>query len=171
MQTMAEDLRRGPLISAGLFLGVGLGGFVDGIVFHQILQAHNMLSSRIPPNTLVNAKINMTWDGYFHATVWLMTAVGLYLLFRAGRRQDVPWSGRILIGSLIAGWGLFNVVEGLIDHLILGVHHVYEYTSNKTPYDLAFLMLGGFLLLLIGWWLIRTEKVSGAVSREGKREE
>lgn len=151
---MADNSQRGPLISAGVFLGVGLGGFLDGIVFHQILQLHNMLSSRIPVNDLVSAKINMTWDGYFHAAVWIMTALGLALLFRAGARRDVPWSGRILLGSLIAGWGLFNLVEGTIDHHILGIHHVMEYSSNQLPYDLAFLT-SGVLFLLIGWALIR----------------
>jgi uncharacterized membrane protein len=151
---MAANLRRGPLISAGMFMGIGLGGFVDGILFHQILQLHNMLSNRIPPDTLVNAKINMTWDGYFHAAVWLMTAIGLYLLFRAGQRRDVPWSGKTLLGSLIAGWGLFNVVEGVIDHLLLGIHHVMEYSTNKLPYDLAFLA-SGIIFMLIGWMLLR----------------
>ncbi len=131
-----------------------MGGFVDGIVLHQILQVHNMLSNRIPPNDLVSAKVNMTWDGYFHAGVWVLTALGLILLFRAGQRRDVPWSGKILLGSWIAGWGLFNLVEGIIDHHILGLHHVYEYTANKLPYDLAFLA-GGVLFLLVGWTLIR----------------
>ncbi len=150
------DLQRGPLISAGVFLGIGLGGFLDGILLHQILQVHNMLSNRFPPDNLVNAKINMTWDGYFHAAVWVMTAVGLYLLFKAGQRRDVPWSGKILLGSLIAGWGLFNLVEGIIDHQILGIHHVMEYAPNKLPYDLAFLGIGGVLFLLIGGAIIRS---------------
>jgi uncharacterized membrane protein len=149
-----NGLNRGPLISAGTLLGIGLGGFVDGIVFHQILQIHNMLSNRIPPDNLVNVKINMTWDGFFHAGVWLMTALGLYLLFRAGQRRDVPWSGKILLGSLIGGWGLFNLVEGIIDHHILRLHHVVEFTTNKAPYDLAFLA-SGVLFMLIGWILIR----------------
>lgn len=164
---MINKPQRGPLISAGVFLGIGLGGFVDGIVFHQILQVHNMLSNRIPPNDLVSAKVNMTWDGYFHAAVWMMTAFGLYLLFRAGQRPDVPWSGKILLGSLIAGWGLFNLVEGLINHQILGIHHVMEYASNKLPYDLAFLA-SGVIFLLLGWALIRAGG-NDAVSRgEGR---
>jgi hypothetical protein len=34
------------LVIAGLLIGCGMGGFVDGIVFHQILQFNNMLSAR-----------------------------------------------------------------------------------------------------------------------------
>src|SRR5215207_4742671 len=114
-----------PLISAGVLLGVGMGGFVDGIVFHQLLQLHNMLSAKRPPNNVVNLEVNMVWDGLFHTFTWLMTAAGLCLLFRAGRRRDVPWSGRVLICSMLGGWGLFNLVEGVINHHLLQVHHVY----------------------------------------------
>jgi uncharacterized membrane protein len=151
---MINNLKRGPLISAGLFLGIGLGGFVDGILFHQILQTHNMLSASIPVVDLVSAKINMTWDGYFHAGVWLMTVIGVYLLFKAGGRQDVAWSVRILNGAMLAGWGLFNLVEGLIDHQLLGIHHVMEYAIHKLPYDLAFLA-SGVIFMLVGWLLVR----------------
>ena len=147
-------MKKGPLVSAGMLLGIGLGGFIDGIVFHQILQVHNILSNIIPVNDLVSAKINMTFDGYFHAAVWLMTAVGIHLLFRAGQRDDVPWSGHILFGSMLAGWGSFNVVEGIIDHQILAIHHVMEYSDNKLPYDLAFLA-SGVLFLALGWHFIR----------------
>jgi uncharacterized membrane protein len=152
---MANDRRRGPLIAAGVLMGAGLGGFVDGITLHQILQWHNMLSAQIPPNNLVNAKINMYWDGLFHAAVWVTTVIGLFLLWRAGQRRDVPWSGRTFLGALSIGWGLFNVVEGIIDHQLLGIHHVYEYTVNKLPWDMSFLAVG-VVLLLIGWMLIRS---------------
>jgi uncharacterized membrane protein len=61
----------------------------------------------------------------------------------------------MLLGSQLAGWGLFNLVEGIIDHHILGLHHVMEYSTNKLLYD--FLFLGsGLFFVLIGWLLIRT---------------
>lgn len=151
--SVRNDLKRGPLISAGLFLGIGLGGFADGILFHQILQTHNMLSARIPVVDLVSAKINMTWDGYFHAAVWAITLIGVYLLFKAGGRNDTAWSGKMLAGSMLGGWGLFNLVEGLIDHQILGIHHLMEYAIAKLPYDLAFLA-SGVILVIAGWMLI-----------------
>lgn len=151
---MTNQLHRSPLISAGVLMGAGLGGFVDGIVLHQILQWHNMLSNQLPPDTLVAAKVNMYWDGVFHAAVWTMTAIGLRMLWSVGNRRDVPWSGRTFMGALLLGWGLFNVVEGIIDHQLLGLHHVQEYATNKLPWDLAFLAFG-VLLLLSGWLLIR----------------
>ena len=109
----------------------------------------------------------MTWDGYFHAAVWVMTAIGLYMLFHAGKRVDVPWSGKLLLGSLIAGWGLFNVVEGIIDHHILGIHHVMEYAANKSLYD--FLFLGsGALFLALGWLFIRADSHDMQARGQGK---
>src|SRR4051812_25233493 len=121
---MRDARNLGPLIAAGTLLGIGMGGFVDGIVFHQILQVHNMLSARYPkvgvePATaVVNIEINMFWDGLFHALTWGTTALGIALLWRAVLRRDVPLSTRAFAGSLPLGWGLFNLVEGLIDHQI-----------------------------------------------------
>lgn len=151
---MTGELTRRPLISAATLLGIGMGGFVDGITFHQILQLHNMLSAVRPPTTLVNVEINMVWDGLFHAFTWTMTAIGLALLWRAGQRTDVPWSTRTFVGSLLLGWGLFNLVEGIIDHHILNIHHVIE-RPGHLPWDVAFLA-SGLLLILAGGALIRS---------------
>jgi uncharacterized membrane protein len=41
------------------------------------------------------------------------------------------------------GWALFKLAEGVIDHQLLGVRHVYEYTSDKLPRDFRFLAVGG----------------------------
>jgi uncharacterized membrane protein len=154
-KTMVFHFQRRPLISSGILLGAGLGGFADGILFHQILQLHSMLSGIRPVTDLISAKVNMAWDGYFHASVWLMTVLGLTALFRAGKRHDVPWSGPMLAGSMLGGWGLFNVVEGALDHFIFGIHHVDEYTLNHFPADFAFLLAGLFFCAL-GWKLVDT---------------
>ena len=150
---MQRATHRGPLLASGLLLGTGLGGFVDGIVLHQILQWHNMLSSVRPPTTLVEMKVNMVWDGVFHAFTWIVTAAGLGLLWRAGRREDVPWSGRTLLGAMLAGWGLFNLVEGVIDHQILEIHHVHP-GADELAWDVGFLA-SGLVLMLVGSLFIR----------------
>src|SRR3954468_3630783 len=129
------------LVSAGIFLGAGLGGFIDGILLHQILQWHNMLSSVRPPVDLVAMKYNMLWDGLFHAFTWIMVLVGLWRLWAVGRGLDVPWSTRTFVGSLTMGWGLFNFIEGLIDHQILGIHHVHP-GPGQLGWDLGFLAFG-----------------------------
>jgi uncharacterized membrane protein len=156
--TNTTATNRRPLVSSGLLLGVGMGGFVDGILFHQLLQVHNMLSAKRPPDSVVNLQVNMVWDGLFHTATWLSTALGLYLLFKAGRRPDVPWSGNTLLGAMIAGWGMFNLVEGLIDHHLLHIHHVYERAGGVSLWDWLFLA-SGVAFIAIGWSMIRTAAV------------
>ena len=140
---------------AGLLLGIGMGGFVDGIVLHQILQWHHMVSNWIPPTTMEAMHVNMVWDGLFHAVVWLVALVGVFLLWSAAYHQErIPFPQEF-VGRLVCGWGWFNLVEGLIDHQLLGVHYVRQ-VPNSTVYNLTFLVVGGVGLLLLGRGLIRT---------------
>lgn len=150
----AISRRVSPLTTAAMVLGVGLGGFLDGIVLHQILQWHNMMSSVVATTDLVGAKYNMVWDGLFHSLTWVTTALGVVLLFRAARRREHTWRGRVLGGGLLAGWGLFNLVEGLWDHQLLGVHHVRP-GEHWLLWDLGFLAIGGVLFLVVGGLLAR----------------
>jgi uncharacterized membrane protein len=151
-----DNMQVTPLVGAGLVLGIGLGGFADGIVLHQILQWHNMLSSVVSPTTLVDMKYNMVWDGLFHAFTWITTLIGIAMLFRAAKRV-VLWSKRLLVGSMLAGWGIFNFVEGLIDHQILGIHHVHP-GDAQLAWDLAFLLGGGIGFIALGFVIARGER-------------
>jgi uncharacterized membrane protein len=137
----------------GILLGVGLGGFVDGIVLHQILQWHHLLSSEgsYPDTTVGGLKDNTLADGLFHAATWVMVAIGLRVLWRRVADWRTTMSGRALLGWMLVGWGLFNLVEGIVDHHILGIHHVRE-NGHETVWDLAFLAFGA--LLAVGGWLV-----------------
>ena len=157
-----QAANRRPLIAAATLLGVGLGGFMDGIVFHQILQTHQMLTGKLPPTSVRNIEINMFWDGLFHAFTWASTMTGMALLWQAGKRPDVPWSTRTFVGGQAFGWGLFNLVEGIIDHHILHIHHVVE-NENHLVWDLAFLA-SGVVLMGVGLALIRAGR-SDATAR------
>jgi hypothetical protein len=54
MSDVTPAQRRFP-VSAGILLGLGLGGFFDGIVLHQILQWHHMATSAgYPADSLEN---------------------------------------------------------------------------------------------------------------------
>jgi uncharacterized membrane protein len=131
-----------------------MGGFVDGILLHQILQWHNMVSNWIPPDNMEAMKTNMLWDGIFHAFVWLITLAGILLLWRAAYERETIPTLRALIGQFIFGWAVFNLVEGIIDHQILGIHYVRQ-VPEYTLYNLTFLAIGGIVFLLIGWLLMR----------------
>ena len=142
----------------GILLGIGLGGFVDGIVLHQILQWHHMLSATEdhPVTTVAGLETNTLWDGLFHAATWVAVAVGVWILWR--RTTNWRWAigGRAFAGWLLVGWGLFNVVEGIVDHHILGIHHV-RHGGNEMGWDLGFLAFGA-ILTLGGWLLARSDE-------------
>jgi uncharacterized membrane protein len=140
---------------AGIILGLGLGGFVDGILLHQILHWHNMGSALVPPTTLEAMAANMRWDGFFHAAVWLLTTIGAYRLLADGRRGAPLPDAKEFTGLLILGWGLFNLVEGIIDHHVLGLHHVRDLPSHVPLYDWLFLAIGGVGFILLGWMMAR----------------
>lgn len=153
---MNTRMHHGPILSSGILLGTGLGGFFDGILLHQILQWHSMLSSIRPPADLVTMKYNMLWDGLFHAFTWLTTAAGLARLWRAGLRTDVAWSTQGFVGALFLGWGLFNFIEGLIDHQLLGIHHVHP-GAGQLAWDLAFLA-SGLAMIAAGFMAVRAAR-------------
>ena len=156
------DERARPLVLAGVVLGVGLGGFFDGIVLHQILQLHHMLSAHPDPAVADDLRLNVLADGLFHAATYLFTVAGVWLLWRARRRADVPDSGRALAGSALAGWGLFNLLEGLVNHQLLGVHHVWPAgPGGVLVWDLAFLA-SGLLLLGGGYAVVRSDDAVAA---------
>lgn len=146
-----------PLARAGLVIGLGIGGFFDGIVLHQILQWHHLVcySPDCKPNSVAMLQRQNTQDGYFHLAVWILTIIGTILLFRAARQPDMPWTAQAFGGSVLAGWGTFNFVEGLIDHQILGIHHVLP-GPHQFAADMAFLASG--LLLIAGGWLLTASK-------------
>lgn len=144
---------------SGILLGIGLGGFFDGIVLHQILQWHHMLTSQgnYPADTVAGLQVNTLWDGLFHAVTYVATVIGLFLLWSVTRQPQGPWSTKLLIGLLLMGWGSFNLVEGLVDHQILGIHHVNETVPQDQWiwWDLAFLVWGA-VMLVGGWALARS---------------
>ncbi len=107
-----------------------------------------------PPDSVPNLRVNTLWDGLFHASTYVFTILGLAILWRRARRTHVHWSGRILTGALLVGWGLFNVIEGIVDHHLLGIHHVNETVSPALWiwWDVGFLIWG--VAMLSGGWAL-----------------
>lgn len=140
---------------AGILLGLGLGGFFDGIVLHQILQWHHMATAAgYPADSLGNLEFNTFLDGLFHAATYLFTVTGLVILWRSARQPHFLWSARLLFASMLIGFGLFNVVEGTVNHHLLGLHHVNETVppAHWIFWDIGFLVWGA--AMLIGGWLL-----------------
>jgi uncharacterized membrane protein len=147
------------LTKAGIVLGLGLGGFVDGIVLHQILGWHHLIctTETCQVETVAALKVQNMQDGFFHLAMWTITVLGVCLLFRSAGSSSHCWSGKSLVGAALLGWGLFNFFEGLANHQILGVHHVLPGHPYELLFDMLFL-LSGVLLAAAGAWMISTPR-------------
>lgn len=143
-----------PVVLFSVLLGLGMGGFVDGILLHQILQWHQMISNSLPPDNLDAKNINMFWDGIFHAITWTFTLLGILLMWRSMKRSDLLLSDRIFYGGLIAGWGAFNLVDSIFNHYLFQFHNVRENVENPGLYNAGFLIFA-LLLMAVGWFMIR----------------
>jgi uncharacterized membrane protein len=156
---MQQGEKRFPT-SAGILLGLGLGGFFDGIVMHQILQWHHMFTSAgLPAISVRNLEVNTLADGLFHAVTYVFVASGLAVLWRHGRQPHMLWSGKLLAGTMLMGFGAFNVVEGAIDHHLLKLHHVNETVAPEQwiYWDAGFLAWGA-AMLVGGLFIVRAGK-------------
>ena len=152
--------------ASGVLFGLGLGGFFDGIVLHQLLQWHHMLSSWYPITSIENLRLNTLWDGIFHSATYVFVIVALYLFWRTAHRRLLYWSWRLMSGAALIGWGLFNVVEGVIDHQVLGIHHVNELVGRDRYiyWDMGFLLWGASMVAA-GAWLFRSGQRQRSATR------
>jgi uncharacterized membrane protein len=143
-----------PSTASGLLYGLGLGGFIDGIVLHQIFQWHHMVSDvgKYPMTTLAGLEVNTLADGFFHLATWVWVVAASITTLVAWRQGRLAPNWSFHFGLVLAGWGIFNLVEGLIDHHLLGVHHVRDDLGGPLSWDIAFLGFG--VLLIVGGWLL-----------------
>lgn len=151
--TVRSSARPGGFLLAAVVLGVGLGGFVDGIVFHQILQWHHMASAADPPVTVDALRLNTLLDGLFHAAAWVVTLTGIILLWRAAAATRTRPATGLLLGGLLTGFAGFNLVEGVVNHHILRLHHVRD-GPDALAYDAGFLLVSA-ILFFVGYALLR----------------
>lgn len=140
-----------------LLLGVGLGGFVDGIVLHQLLQWHHMIS-----HVEASVSANIFADGLFHVFAWLCVLAGAILLVAAWQRDRLAPLWREFLGMLLVGWGLFNLVEGVVNHQILGIHHVRDDIGGPLAWDIGFLLIA-VVQIAVGWWVANPARRESSV--------
>ena len=140
--------------AGGLLMGVGLGGFVDGIVLHQILQWHHMVSHKETTSTLAGLELNTLADGLFHILAWVCVLAGSIAMLRSWRQGRMSPNLPFHTGLLLMGWGLFNVADGIINHLILQIHHVRDDLGGPLSWDLGYLAVSAGLVV-VGWLLYR----------------
>lgn len=159
MSRIPAGNERGPAAAPAFIFGLGVGGFVDGIVLHQLLQWHHMLShtERGNTKTVAGLELNTLADGLFRSAMWVLVVVAALLAIRAQRQRRLTAGWRFHAGLVLAGWGVFNIVEGLVNHQLLGIHHVRDDLGGPLAWDIGFLGLS-VLLAAAGFLLHRNGK-------------
>lgn len=130
-------------------LGFALGGFFDGILLHQILQWHHLLS--LVPG-IEDLRLQILWDGWFHALMYVLAALALWRLWRG--RGHAPGANATL-GALLAGFGAWHVLDGILSHWLLGIHRIRLDSAYPLAWDLGWFLGLGLLPVLLGWIIAR----------------
>ena len=164
-RTTMTRMNRSPVLP-GVLVGVGLGAMIDAFVFHAILQWHHLASARVPADTLDGLRTNVRLDGLFLAGMWLLTVLALGLLWRpVVDRGERPPAVQV-VGAAIAGWGGFNLYDGIIDHYVFGLHHTTS-GPHAAFWDLVIVAWGAAFVAL-GVALVRRARGRGSEPAEAR---
>lgn len=145
---------------AGYMLGFGLGGFFDGILLHQLLQWHHLLSGL--EQARLDIRLLILWDGIFHALMYLIAIIGLCLLWRARNEFPAPGADRLMFANAIVGFGGWHVLDSIVSHWLLGIHRVRMDVDNPLFWDLLWFAMFGLIPLTIGWIMRRSGSKRGS---------
>src|SRR5690348_14176677 len=146
-------------LTAGVLIGIGVAGFLDETVFHQLLHWHHFYDRSTPAAGLVS-------DGFFHAGSWICTVAGLFL-YADLRRRGVRQARALWAGGLI-GWGAFQVYDGLIQHKVFGLHQI-RYHVDVLPYDVVW-NVAGAVAVVAGLVLLRAARREAPAGVEERAE-
>jgi uncharacterized membrane protein len=164
--TASPDFRR--LGWAAFWLGFGLGGFFDGIVLHQLLQWHHLLSNVFPEDTVADLRFQVLADGLFHVVTYAFTVLGLWLLWTA--RGALPVAGarpRVIAAGLI-GFGVWHIADAVLFHWVLRLHRIRMDADNLLLWDILWLVPFGLVPAALGLWLLRQPPKDGNTPLGGR---
>jgi uncharacterized membrane protein len=68
--------------------------------------------------------------------------------------------GRPTWGAILAGFGGFNLFDGVVDHKLLRVHQIRPGVADQLPYDVVWIGLS-LLILAVGVGLARGDAPAG----------
>jgi uncharacterized membrane protein len=132
-------------VLSGFLFGCGIAASViDLFVFHLGLQWHHFYD-------LSTTQVALTADAFFHAFGWFITVGGLFLLADVRRRAGVRWAR--WTGAVLAGVGAFQLLDGVVNHKILGIHQI-RYGVDLLVYDVTWIG-SAVLVLLAGLVVLR----------------
>jgi uncharacterized membrane protein len=141
------------MLWAGGLMGFAFGGFLDGILLHQLLQWHHLLSGWWPVGTVGLLRWHVFWDGVFHAAHYVLLCLGLALLWPR------PAHGRVFGGGFALGFGAWHVLDAVVNHWTLRLHRIRQDSLEPLGWDLVFFGLGVVAIALGALWLRQGPRV------------
>ncbi|HKO88399.1 MAG TPA: DUF2243 domain-containing protein [Burkholderiales bacterium] len=130
-------------------LGIALGGFFDGILLHQLLQWHHLLSA-VDTGIFSDLRGQVLADGLFHALMYLVAVGALWALLRTRAQMAQPSANRRLTAGLLIGFGIWHVLDAVLSHWLLGIHRIRVDVANPLPWDIAWVLVFGLVPIVIG---------------------
>lgn len=131
-------------VLSGVLFGCGVAAsMIDLLVFHLGLQWHHFYD-------LSTTEVALVTDGVLHAVGWFVTVAGLFLL--ADVRRRAPVRRARWVGAAVTGVGLFQLLDGVVSHKLLGIHQI-RYGVDLLLYDVVWIgsaaaLLGAGLVVL-----------------------
>ena len=147
-------------------IGFALGGFFDGILLHQVLQWHHFLSL-VGGDALRDIRAQILADGLFHVAVYVIALVGLWLLWRA-RSGLAGAAGVRLFAMALLGFGIWQLVDVVGFHWIVGIHRIRVDVPNPLAWDLGWIAVIGLPPLLAALLLLRRRDNDAGPPRPGR---
>jgi uncharacterized membrane protein len=129
--------------NAAILLGIGLGALLNNVLLQQILQWHGMLSSRVPLASLEAVHKNLEAAGWFNLVAVGVCFGAAWMLVRAIRDSGRVPSRLGFVSYVLLGWGVFNLIEGVVYHHVLELHHVHDQPALDPLYDWLYLLGSG----------------------------
>ena len=133
-------------IAGAFILGFALSAFFDGILLHQVLQWHHLLSL-VQGEAFRDMRVQILADGIFHLASYFLAAAGTLLLWRS-RRTASP--DRIILAWAIFGFAAWQFVDVIVVHWAIGLHRVRVDVPDPLPWDIGWLVAFGILPLIAG---------------------
>lgn len=137
-------------------LGFSLGGFFDGILLHQVLQWHHLLSA-VSGSAVQELQVQLLADGLFHLLMYVIAVIALAVLWTTPRQPVAP-TARFLLGNAMIGFGIWHVLDAVVSHWLLGIHRIRMDSAHPLLWDLGWVLVFGVLVLAAGLALRRPRR-------------
>lgn len=151
---MSRSGMHGGVVLPTMIIGIGVSGFFDGILLHQVLQWHHLLSL-VPGEAFRDIGTQILADGLFHVLMYIVTAAGLWLLWRRRAALASGASWRSVAGGGLLGFGIWNLIDVGFFHWTLGIHRIRVNVPDPMMYDVGWLAVLGLLPIAMGWLILR----------------